>query len=131
MAKQYAVEHYLTEDGTDIFAEWFRSLRDHDAKARIAVRLDRVEQGNFGDCKLLEHGVWELRIDYGPGYRMYYCLDGRAVVLLLCGGDKTYGVKFGHSIPFLLLCGGDKTSRKADIKRAKAFEESYGGRKKP
>ena len=71
-----------------MFAEWFNGLRDSNAKIRIATRLNRVTLGNFGDHKSLEQGVWELRIDYGPGYRVYYCLDGRTVVLLLCGGDK-------------------------------------------
>lgn len=56
--------------------------------ARIVARVDRVKAGNFGDHKPVGGGVWELRIDYGPGYRVYYALAGRQVVLLLCGGDK-------------------------------------------
>jgi len=88
MKEKYTIEHYLTEDGDDLFSDWFDDLRDANAKARIAVRIDRVKLGNFGDHKLLGDGVWEMRIDYGPGYRVYYCFDGQIVVLLICGGDK-------------------------------------------
>ncbi len=52
------------------------------------MRMDRLADGNFGDCKPLRDGVWELRIDYGPGYRVYYAMAGRTCLLLLCGGDK-------------------------------------------
>ena len=71
MEERYTIEHYLTEAGDDLFANWFDALRDIKAKARLAVRIDRVKFGNFGDHKFLEGGVWELRIDYGPGYRVY------------------------------------------------------------
>ena len=63
-------------------------LDDAQARARIAARIDRLSLGNFGDCKPLREGVSELRIDWGPGYRMYYAMLGRTCVLLLCGGDK-------------------------------------------
>lgn len=56
--------------------------------AKIAARLARVQAGNFGDCKPVGEGVWELRVDWGPGYRVYYAMAGRSVVLLLYGGDK-------------------------------------------
>lgn len=59
-----------------------------EAEARIATRIARVAIGNFGDCKALRDGVWELRINWGPGYRVYYALSSRTTVLLLCGGDK-------------------------------------------
>lgn len=58
------------------------------AQARIAARLIRLRNGNFGDCKPISDGVWELRIDWGPGYRVYYAIDGGKVVLLCEGGDK-------------------------------------------
>lgn len=61
---------------------------DAHSRARIAARIDRLSLGNFGDCKFLREGVSELRIDFGPGYRMYYAMLGRTCVLLLCGGDK-------------------------------------------
>ena len=63
-------------------------LRDNRTKAKIVARIDRLSLGNFGDCKALGNGLFELRIDWGPGYRVYYALVGQACVLLLCGGDK-------------------------------------------
>ena len=63
-------------------------LRDNRTKAKIVARIDRLSLGNFGDCKALGNGLFELRIDWGPGYRVYYALAGTACVLLLCGGDK-------------------------------------------
>ena len=82
------IHHYLTKSGKNIFEEWFDSLRDETAEARIAARIARLAAGNFGDCKPLKDGVWELRIDWGPAYRIYYAMIGRTRVLLLCGGDK-------------------------------------------
>ena len=82
------VEHYQTHEGTDIIGDWLDSLIDHQAVARIAARLIRLELGNFGDCKALSNGVWELRVDWGPGYRIYYAQAGTELIVLLCGGDK-------------------------------------------
>ncbi len=84
----YEIRHYLTADEKDIYLDWLRKQRD--TKARIAVdrRVNRVEQGNFGDHKFCRNGVWELRIDVGAGYRVYYAIAGKEIVLLLCGGDK-------------------------------------------
>lgn len=73
---------------TPTFSTWLRGLRDDRAVVRITTRLDRLKLGNVGDAKALGGGVNELRIDYGPGYRVYYCQRGRLLVLLLCGGDK-------------------------------------------
>jgi putative addiction module killer protein len=70
------------------FDSWLSSLRDRQALARITARIDRLAAGNVGDRKPLGSGVSELRIDYGPGYRLYYTQRGKALVLLLCGGDK-------------------------------------------
>lgn len=84
----YDVRHFRTADGTDVFGEWFDSLPDRPTQQRIAVRIDRLALGLFGDAKPLREGVCELRIDQGPGYRVYYAIAGRAVVLLLCGGEK-------------------------------------------
>lgn len=72
-----------------VFAEWLRALRDVQAVARIAKRLDQLALGNFGDVKPVGEGVRELRIHYGPGYRIYIKAIGREVVVLLCGGDKS------------------------------------------
>lgn len=73
---------------TGKFAEWFRDLRDRRASERIAQRLARVQYGLFGDVKPVGGGVSELRIDYGPGYRVYFTRRGSTVILLLCGGDE-------------------------------------------
>lgn len=70
------------------FAEWFQSLRDRRARARIAVRIDRLALGNPGDVKPVGNGISEMRITYGPGYRLYYIRKGDDLVILLCGGDK-------------------------------------------
>jgi putative addiction module killer protein len=70
------------------FSEWLASLRDVRAVGIVRARLNRIRLGNFGDCKPVGGGVEELRIDFGPGYRIYYGRDGSLVVVLLCGGDK-------------------------------------------
>ena len=75
------------------FLHWLRGLRDKRARARIAVRLDRVEEGNFGDYRSVGGGVSELRIHAGKGYRVYYTIRNNVVVLLLCGGDKSSQAK--------------------------------------
>ena len=73
---------------TDVFAEWFEELRDHEARARITARIRRLSLGNPGDVKLVSAGVSEMRIDYGPGYRVYFVGRGETLIILLCGGDK-------------------------------------------
>lgn len=80
---------YETENGHCPFVNWLDSLRDIRARARIKKRLDRVELGNLGDIRSVGEGVSELKIDYGPGYRVYYAEIGSTFVLLLCGGDKS------------------------------------------
>jgi putative addiction module killer protein len=84
----FEITHYLNPNGRDAFADWRASVKD--SKARIAIdrRINRIELGNFGDHGSCREGVWELRIDVGPGYRVYYAVVGNSVVLLLCGGDK-------------------------------------------
>lgn len=99
------VLRYVTESGTAVISEWLAGLRDKQARARIAARFLRLASGNFGDCKPLRDGVWEMRIDWGPGYRVYYAMAGKACVLLLCGGDKR--------------------KQAADIKRAVRYWEDY------
>ncbi|MDV4146466.1 type II toxin-antitoxin system RelE/ParE family toxin [Shimia sp. FJ5] len=86
---------------SNIFDEWLSGLKDHRAIARITARLDRLAVGNSGDAEPVGNGVSELRINYGPGYRVYYMRRGQYVVVLLCGGDKS--------------------SQRRDIKQAKAL----------
>ncbi|MEO8809140.1 MAG: type II toxin-antitoxin system RelE/ParE family toxin [Rhodanobacter sp.] len=76
----------LVKSGT--FDTWLRRLRDGGARARITARLDRVAFGNFGDVKPVGHGISELRIDYGPGYRLYFMQRGSVLVVVLAGGEK-------------------------------------------
>ena len=101
------IRHYVTKDGKIPFREWFESLKDPTAQMKIDIRLDRVELGNFGDTESVGKGVYELRIDYGPGYRVYYAHEGRSIVLLLCGGDKR--------------------KQKKDIKQAQAYWKEHNG----
>src|ERR1700730_7544696 len=82
------IRHYLTPSGKDVFGEWLFHLADIRAQAKVAARINRLAAGNFGDCKALGGGLYELRIDWGPGYRVYYAMIGQTCVLLLCGGDK-------------------------------------------
>lgn len=84
----YEIEYYRTEGGTAPFREWLQALRDVTGRAKIRVRLDRARLGNLGDHKNLGEGLYELRVDYGPGYRVYYTLEGNRLILLLVGGDK-------------------------------------------
>ncbi|MXY56439.1 MAG: type II toxin-antitoxin system RelE/ParE family toxin [Gammaproteobacteria bacterium] len=74
---------------SDTFRRWLKGLRDKRAQARIAVRIDRMEEGNFGDHRSIGDGVSELRVDVGAGYRIYYTTRQQSVVILLCGGDKS------------------------------------------
>jgi putative addiction module killer protein len=73
---------------TEVFSNWLRKLRDQKARARIQIRIRRLSLGNFGDAKPVGEGVSELRIDYGPGYRVYFQRIGSLLVLLLVGGAK-------------------------------------------
>lgn len=99
------VEVYADSTGHQPFVEWLNRLGDRHTRARITRRLERLQQGNMGDCKSLGDGISELRLFFGSGYRVYYGqLDQRLVVL---------------------LCGGDKDSQHRDIPQAKALWQDY------
>ena len=85
----FQINDYLTDDGRIAFKEWLSALTDKQAKSPVLPRVLRMTAGNFGDCKPLQNGVWELRIDHGLGYRVYYAQTGNKLLLLLIGGDKS------------------------------------------
>lgn len=99
---------YETATGACPFEDWLEALRDARGRAQIQVRLDRLEQGNLGDCRPVGDGVKELRIDFGPGYGVYFAEDGPRIVLLLAGGDKS--------------------TQNKDIKAAKKYWKEFQGR---
>ena len=105
----FEIRRYRTAAGDEPVTKWLSDLPDRQARARILARLERLEVGNFGDSKFLRDGVHEMRIDWGPGYRVYYGRDGRTVIVLLCGGDKR--------------------KQGADIKRAVELWQEYASRK--
>jgi putative addiction module killer protein len=74
---------------SDVFSRWLGNLRDRVGRSRILSRLDRLALGHFGDFKSVGDGVGELRVDHGPGYRLYFVRRGKTVVIVLCGGDKS------------------------------------------
>jgi putative addiction module killer protein len=85
---QRDVQIYETAEGKCPFDEWLNGLKDAVGRALIRKRINRVKLGNLGQSRSLGDGVWELKIDFGPGYRVYYGEDGPRVVVLVCGGDK-------------------------------------------
>ncbi len=84
---------YTDKAGNEPFTKWLNSLKDSRDRRRILARLRRLEQGNYGDCKHVQDGVFELRLFFGPGYRIYFSEDGDTLVILLCGGDKSNQAK--------------------------------------
>ena len=101
------VELYKDSKGKVPFVEWLEHLKDIQARAKVKIRVDRLRLGNFGDCRSVGEGVSELKIDFGPGYRVYFGRVGTKIVVLLLGGDK-------------------KTQLK-DIHKAKEFWQHYKG----
>ena len=99
------IQYYRTSDGQRPFIEWLESIPNTNTQARIQARLERLEDGNFGDCQSVGDGVFELRIHFGAGYRIYFGQVGNTIVLLLCGGDKS--------------------SQTRDIERAKIYWQEY------
>jgi putative addiction module killer protein len=101
----YTISYYLTETGEKPFKEWLGGLKDIAARQKVRIRLDRVRLGNLGKNRSVGEGVYELKIHYGPGYRVYYSLEKKIVVLLLLGGDKS--------------------SQKKDIEQARVYWQDY------
>jgi len=88
MPIEQEVRIYARSDGSEPFTDWLRGLRDRETRGRIRQRIARLRLGNFGDARSVGDGVQELRIHFGPGYRMYFGREREVVVILLCGGDK-------------------------------------------
>lgn len=96
---------YISRDGKKPFIDWLKKLRDQRARDRIHNQIDRLRLGNAGDFKSVGNGLYELRIHYGPGYRIYFGKTGKQIILLLCGGSKA--------------------SQREDVQRAKQYWEDY------
>ncbi|MDP3995087.1 MAG: type II toxin-antitoxin system RelE/ParE family toxin [bacterium] len=108
-ALPFEVRNYVTPSGNKPFQEWVKSIRDIRARTAIRERVYRLQRGILGDCKAIGQGIYESRIHFGPGYRLYIGRDAAVIVILLCGGDKR--------------------TQKRDIERAKTFWEDYNQRK--
>ena len=103
------IKYYALPNGREPYSEWFEGLRDKKAKAKIAVKLDRLRMGNFGGCESIGKGLSELKIDHGPGYRVYFGQIENLIIILLCGGDKSTqskDIKKAHEY-WKDLTGGD------------------------
>lgn len=109
MRDQLEVLRYQMVDGEQPYTAWVRGLKDRRAANLIQARVDRLESGYFGTVRHIDGKVWEMKIDFGPGYRVYYLRDGHRIVILLSGGDKS--------------------SQERDIRRAGQYAADYGRRK--
>lgn len=106
---EVAILHYRTVEGRFPYREWLESIADKSTRAAILARVDRLAFGAFGDWKAVGAGVYELRVHFGAGHRVYFGRDSKAVVILLCGGQKR--------------------SQEADIRQAKRYWKDYETRK--
>lgn len=104
----FEIRHYQTPAGEDLCLAWLDSLGNITTRARIEIRLARLERGLLGDCRYLAEGVSELKLDFGPGYRIYFGKDGNRIVILLCAGDKSTQKK---DIKHAIECWKDYQSR--------------------
>src|SRR5271167_3921905 len=103
---------------TATFSDWMAELRDHRARAKIAARIDRLAHCNAGDVRPVGEGVSELRIHYGPGYRVYFVPRGKTLIVLLCGGDKSTQTKDIKAAKMLAVRWEDQSMAK---KKTKTF----------
>jgi putative addiction module killer protein len=106
----FEIEYYSTREGKKPFKAWLEGLKDVTGRAKIRVKLDRARLGSLGDYRSVGEGVHELRVGYGPGYRIYFAIEGRRLLLLLLGGDKS--------------------RQQRDIATAKEYWQDYKERKK-
>ena len=104
---QYKISMYKTNNGKVPFINWLESIKDATTKRRIKLRIDRMIDGNFGDTKNLGNNLFELRLFFGSGYRIYYTIENNVLVILFSGGDKS--------------------SQEDDIKKAKLYLSNYKG----
>ena len=100
--------NYQTSEGKQPFDDWYNTLKETKTRLIIRKRINRLALGNFGDCKTLKDGLFEVRIDYGPGYRLYFAQEGQQIILLLSGGDKS--------------------TQEVDIQKAKEYYDDYKSR---
>ena len=105
VAQTRELQIYRDPNGREPFTEWLKSLRDRTTRKRIQARIDRIESGNLGDHKSVGDGIFELRSQFGPGYRIYFGEVDNTIILLLCGGDKS--------------------SQGRDVEQAKAYWQEY------
>lgn len=105
--KMYKISVYTTVDGKAPFLNWLESIKDFQVRRRIQLRIDRLEIGNFGDTKQIDNSLYELRLFFGSGYRVYYTIENDKLVILLMGGDKS--------------------TQSKDIKKAKEYLQDYKG----
>lgn len=108
-ASPKTIEIFIDTNGKAPFENWFYSLRDAVARRKIRKRLDRAEEGNLGECNFVGGGVYEMKIDFGPGYRIYFGQAGSKIIILLCGGDKS--------------------TQQKDVKKAQEYWVAYNRRK--
>ena len=104
-AQERKITYYETLDGKKPVQKWLYSLRDTMARAKLRARIDRVKLGNFGKCAPVGQGIMELKLDFGPGYRIYFGQMSQTLIILLCGGDKS--------------------TQSKDIKKAKEYWADY------
>lgn len=88
-ALERKIEYYVSDRGEQPFRDWLLALQDKEGRRKIWVQIDRLSLGNLGKCKSVGDGVMEAKIDFGPGYRVYFGLVGKTLIILLCGGDKS------------------------------------------
>ena len=110
----WTIRQYKDRAGHTPFAEWREELKDRQGKLKVDARINRMAGGNFGDHKVLQDGVSELKIDWGPGYRVYYARAGSEIILLLCAGDKSTQ---DDDVKHAVLCWKDWQERKAEDAR--------------